>query len=348
MAVHDDPDFNRLSAPLAGLFAGAAERSFFSLPLWYHVLARYGTGTGSRVRLYSDGGTRAALVCRVSADHHRLLSLSNYYSTEHGPIYAAGGTAPSQALAEIAREIADARYDAVQLAGLDPRDESFGALANAFAAAGLRPQRYFDSGTWYEETAGVDFERYVAARPGAMRNTWRRKSKALAAAHRVECVFHDDESTLAEGVREYERVYAESWKQAEPFVDFMPHLIRAAATVGALRLGILKVDGTPAAAQCWLAWRDRVTIYKLAHASRFDDLSVGTILTMRMMERVLECDKPREIDFGRGDDAYKKSFLSQRRERWGLLIANPHTLAGRLLAWRETAAGMVKRVLRKG
>ena len=348
MAVHDNPDFSRLSTPLADLFARAAERSFFALPLWYHVLARYGTETGSNVRIYADAAARAALVCRLSPGRHRLLSLSNYYSTEHGPVYAAGGAALRQALGGLAREIVDARYDAVQLSGLDPHDESFAGLVNAFGAADLRPQPYFDSGTWYEETAGVDFDRYVAARPSALRNTWKRKSKTLAAAHRLDYVFHDDDATLAEGIRDYEAVYAESWKIAEPFPDFMPHLIRTAATVGALRLGILKVDGVPAAAQCWLAWRGRVTIYKLAHATRFEELSVGTILTMRMMERVLERDKPREIDFGRGDDAYKKSFLSHRRERWGLLIANPHTLAGRLLAWREAAAGMAKRVLRRG
>ncbi|MGH6967526.1 MAG: GNAT family N-acetyltransferase [Stellaceae bacterium] len=347
MAVHDNPDFSRLPAPLADLFVRAAERSFFSLPLWYHVLARYGTETGGRVRLYADDAARAALACHVSPDGRRLLSLSNYYSTEHGPVYAAGGAVLSQGLGAIAREIADARYDAVQLAALDPRDESFACLMDAFGAASLRPQRYFDSGTWYEETAGVDFDRYVAARPSALRNTWRRKSKALAAAHRVDCVFYDDATALAGGVQDYERVYAESWKQAEPFADFMPHLIRAAAKVGALRLGILKVDAAPVAAQCWLAWRGRITIYKLAHATRFDELSVGTVLTMRMMERVLERDRPREIDFGRGDDAYKKSFLARRRERWGLLIANPHTLAGRCLAWREAALGVAKRVLRR-
>ncbi|HVA35377.1 MAG TPA: hypothetical protein VNG52_04015, partial [Stellaceae bacterium] len=114
MAVHDDPDFSRLPAPVAELFARAAERSFFSLPLWYHVLARYGTETSSRIRLYADGSARAALVCRVTHHGRRLLSLSNYYSTEHGPIYAAGGAALSHALGEIARDIADARFDAVQ------------------------------------------------------------------------------------------------------------------------------------------------------------------------------------------------------------------------------------------
>ncbi len=347
MAVHDDPDFSRLPAPVAELFARAAERSFFSLPLWYHVLARYGTETSSRIRLYADGSARAALVCRVTHHGRRLLSLSNYYSTEHGPIYAAGGAALSHALGEIARDIADARFDAVQLAGLDPRDESFGRLVDVFAAAGFQPRRYFDSGTWYEDTAGVDFARYIDARPGAVRNTWRRKSKALSAAHRVDCIFHDDDTALDEGVGDYQRVYAESWKPAEPFPDFMPHLIRAAAAVGALRLGILKVDDVPAAAQCWLAWRGRVTIYKLAHAVPFDDMSVGTILTMRMMERVLERDRPREVDFGRGDDAYKKLFLSQRRERWGLLAANPHTLAGRALAWREAAAQVLRRMTRR-
>ena len=347
MAVHDDPDFNRLPPPFAELFARAAQRSFFSLPLWYHVLARYGTESDSRIRLYADAGSRAALACRVAPGGRRLLSLSNYYSTEHGPIYDAAGAPLSQALGEIAREIAAARFDAVQLTGLDPGDEYFVRLAEAFAAVGFRPQRYFDSGTWYEETAGVDFGRYVAGRPGAMRNTWRRKSKALAAAHQVDYEFYDDDTKLDDGVTAYERVYAASWKQPEPFPDFMPHLIRAAATVGALRLGVLKVDGVPAAVQCWIAWRGRATIYKLAHARRFDELSVGTVLTMRMMERILERDRPREVDFGRGDDAYKKSFLSQRRERWGLLIANPHTLAGRALGWREAAAQLVKRMTRR-
>src|SRR5665213_2315523 len=244
MAALDDPDFNHLPRPVAALFARAAARSFFALPIWYHVLARYGTDKGNVPRLYVDGAARGALACRMPGPGaRRLAGLANYYSTEHGPIYGDAAALP-QALDEIAREISADGIEAVRLPGLDPADPGFAALESAF----LRP-------------------------------------------------------------------------------------------------GILKLDGEPAATQCWILWDGRATIYKLAHDRRFDDLSVGTILSMRMMERVLENDRPREVDLGRGDDPYKKLWLSQRRERWGLVAFNPRTPAGRLLAWREAAAGAAKRLL---
>src|SRR5207302_827569 len=79
-------------------------------------------------------------------------------------------------------------------------------------------------------------------------------------------------------IADYQTIYAASWKPPEDFPEFIPALIRLAAELGALRLGIYYIDGAPAAAQFWILWHGRAVIYKFAHDKQFDDLSLGTLL----------------------------------------------------------------------
>lgn len=349
MPVYPNPDFRRLPQRLAALFEAAARHSFFALPGWYDLMARHGVPAASETRLYSDErpGSAVALALQAATgrDGRRLLSLANAYSVEHG-ILAAPQADIAAGLGAILGAILGERprWDVVALDELDARDPAYPAIVSALRRAGLLVECLFHSGTWYEETAGMSFADYIGARPSELRNTWRRKRRRLAAGNRLETRFYTGPAGIEPAIADYQAIYARSWKPAEAFPDFIPALIRLAAEEGALRLGIAAVDGIPAAAQFWIVWNGRAVIYKLAHDERFDDLSLGTLLTMELIERVLAEDRPYEINFGRGDDPYKKLWLPKRRERWGIIAANPRTRRGLGFGLKREAAKLYHRL----
>ena len=309
----------------------------------------HGVPPATETRLYSDerSGSASALVLQVvdGEGRRRLASLTNAYSVEYG-ILAAPEADLAAGIGAIVGAILDQipRWDAIALDELDPRSPSFRATIAALRGAGFFVECVFNSGTWYEETAGMSFADYVAQRSSELRNTWRRKRRRLAAGGRLKTVFYAKSAGIEPAIADYAAIYAQSWKPAEMHPDFIPALIRLAAAEGALRLAISSLDGIPAAAQFWIVWNGRAIIYKLAHDKRFDDFSLGTLLTMEMIERVLAEDRPYEINFGRGDNSYKKLWLPRRRERWGITAANPRTRRGLGLGLKREAAKIYHRL----
>lgn len=335
------------------LFHAAARENFFvSLP-WFRTLASYGTPPESVAQFYSAGhpGDRAGLVTQwtpkggIGLGARTLRSLTNFYSCRFAPLLENRDS--PEALAPLIDTIMAERprWDVVDLDSLDRDGAAFSALADAFARHGWPVQRYFHFGNWYETTAGMTAAEYFAARPGNLRSTLKRHDAKLRKTASPCYRMFDGLTDIEEGIALYEQVYARSWKRSEPFPSFAAALMRETAALGCLRLGVLLIDNVPAAAQIWIVWHGKATIFKLAHDEKFTPLSPGSLLTRHVMERVLDEGNIHEVDFGRGDDPYKQLWLPKRRERWGIMAFNPRTIRGRLAALRHLGGASVRRKL---
>ena len=334
------------------LFTDAATGSLFSTREWYRCIIDTALPVTVRPCLalcLQNGEPRALFPLERHADG-MLQSLTTPYTCLYQPLVAPGATADTifrigRSFAGICRSHASVRIEA-----LDPAWPGLPPLLGGLRSGGLLPLRFDHFGNWHESVAEGSWDAYLRSRDGALRETVRRK---LGKVQRDTDIRFNEISggpDLAAGIVAFEDVYARSWKELEPFPAFNAGFMRAAAAMGILRLGVLRQGEQPIAVQYWVVTGNDGTgktgsVLKLAHDEVFKPLSPGTVLTARMIRSLLETDGVTELDFGRGDDPYKRQWVGQRRQRIGLVIANPLRPAGlRLIATH--LAGRARQKLR--
>ncbi len=347
--------FDDLPAPHQGLFALAGRQGFHCTPGWFRALAATTLDDGESLRLLaaSDEAGRPLAVLPLVARARRagpltVRTLSAFvrpYTCAFAPV--ADPAAPEAAAAALARALRAERrhWDVLDLSALPEEAPLAAAMPAALAAAGLPIQRYRHFVNRYAETRGLSAANYLAARPGALRSTLRRQQAKVRRDVDAQFEIVTGGDGVGPALDAYQAVYARSWKQPEPHPGFIPALVRACAEAGALRLGTVHVGEVPAAAQIWIVWEGRATIFKLAHDEAFKQHSLGSLLTLRMMEHVLALDRVAEVDFGRGDDGYKRNWLPLCRDRFGVQAFNARTAAGALMAARHIGGGAARRAL---
>lgn len=359
MNVRIYSDIGQLPDSYAEMFREAEQGSYFYSMPWFRNLIQTTVAPGETPRLYGiESGARSekALALLVARKMPRRLGplsprtlggYANMYTTLFGPALGRSMGSAEDIADQFAQGIsADASpWDVVQFDSLDHDSAFFGAFVDSLRKTGMVVQPYFHFGNWFEDTSHGSLEAYLGRRPSQVRNTLKRKGKKLDRSERADYGLVTDENGLEAAIEGYEQIYATSWKQPEPFPDFTPGLARTAAAAGSLRLGTIRIDGEPAAAQLWIVAGGCATIFKLAHDEHYKDMSLGSILTARMAQHVIEVDGVGEIDFGRGDDPYKSQWLSQRRERWGIIAFNPRTLHGAIRTVRHLGGRVLRRAL---
>ncbi len=320
-----------LPASYDALFKEAGRRDFFQSRAWFANLIATALEPDERPRLYGledDAGTpQALLICLWRETKwlglftkRELRSCTSMYSVSFAPICRDDAAQPQEIAAPLVKAIVgDRPWDQIQFDCWPKDSPLFNAFAQSFRRNGFWVQTYFHFGTWYERVAGEAFESYLAKRPSQLRNTLRRKGRKLDALEGVRYELISEGQALGHGIAAYQKVYAASWKQSEPQPDFMEGLLRAAAAGNSLRLGVLWIGKQPVAVQAWILSGGRATIFKLAHREDRNDLSPGSLLTLYMARQGLKYDNIERIDFGRGDDRFKKQWLAERHENFGLL-----------------------------
>lgn len=319
-------DLDSVERDASGGLDRAAQPSLYSRLEWFRLLERHCPPEGRlKVARAADDGRRAWLF--LANGGYRGDAYAAWYSLRVGAIGEPSLVAP---LAEALRR------DKLASLSLSPVADP-APLVEGLRTGGWRVSAAPSAGNWIAVTEGLSFADYWARRPGRLRSTAKRKIRTAA----LDIVIHDRFSEQA--WVDYEAVYRTSWKPEEGSFPFLRALAEQEGAAGTLRLGIARKDGRPVAAQLWTVEHGEATIHKLAYAEDAKAFSPGTILGVAMFRRVIDEDRARLIDYGTGDDAYKRDWMDERRQLWRVTAFNPATLRGVAGAVRARAAQLVGR-----
>lgn len=295
----------------AALGRGSQRAPFDRLEWWRALHELCLPGEQPLLALAGEDEARCALALMRRPGSGQLRSLANWYSFWSGPVFSGGG---ETLLPGLARDLTrHARR--ISLAPIAETDAA--QVGAAFAAAGWSVRADQTDVNHRVDLAGRSFADYWAARPGRLRETVRRKAARGLVELRIAERF--DPADWAD----YEAVYARSWKPEEGSPAFLRGFAQAEGQAGTLRLGLAHIDGRPVAAQLWTVEAGTAYIHKLAHDEAAKAHSPGTLLSHALFAHAIDRDRVHGIDFGTGDDAYKRDWMEQVRPMLRLDMHRP-------------------------
>lgn len=305
VTYHADLKEVQCDEELARLLGVETSHTPFDRLDWWQGLVSH-CGIDPLIAVARDGEDRAVLA--LSSSGERIEALANWYSFHVRPVISPGADR-TKLLEAIARDLAK-RTGAVSLAGLPAEDGSAEAMEKAFRKAGwlVFSQPCDQNHVLYLN--GRSYREYLDSRHGKLRTTLKRKAGKLACE-----ILHSFDPTIW---AEYEAVYASSWKPSEGSPLFLRDFARAESAAGRLRLGIARHEGKAIAAQVWTVEGRAAFIHKLAYVGEASALSPGSVLSAALFAHVIDVDRVAMIDFGKGDDSYKRDWMEEVRERYRL------------------------------
>lgn len=326
VTYHDDLKEVQDDAPLAALLRAPHAAAPFDRIEWWQGLVEL-CGQFPLIAVARQGDQRG--VMPLLRKGRQVHCLANWYNFRVAPLFTEGADRIAM-LNEFATDLAGQTPHLVLSPLPDECDETT-AFAKALRQAGWT--------TFVEQcdvnhvlpVGGRSYAEYLAARPGPVRTTLKRKAGKVVVS--IETHFNPDSWAA------YEAIYAQSWKGEEGNPAFLRAFAQQEGAAGRLRLGLARADGEPVAAQFWTVEHGTAFIHKLAHTEASKPLSPGTTLTAALFAHVIDQDRVDLVDFGTGDDPYKRDWMEQIRPRYRIEAFRPK--------WPGTWPAIVRKALRR-
>lgn len=343
-----------------------ARQGFFREPQWFEYLLRHYFASGDELRLYGleDAATGRPLLLaplRHSQADYAVRGGQVLGSLSHPENYATAALIFDPAvhdyrplLGALFKRLREAgsmesghRPDAIRIWPFDRHAALGHALLAALREAGYIVQTYENSFNRFEDTAGLDYATYFARRSANMRYNVRRRQRALEKQGRLEMRLITEPEDLAAAIPDYIAVSRASWKSPASMYSLETlGLIQLCAAKGCLRLGILRIDGVAAATQFWILSGGTAHCARLAYDEGYKKLAVGVVLTNFMIAHLLDRDHVGRLDYGYGRDEYKRGWMKDAREYFGIIAFNPSTWRGRAYGLRHVQGRRLKRAVK--
>lgn len=305
---HDDLNEVQGEPALAALLSPPHARAPFDRLDWWRNLAE----TCDIQPLIAVAGERdERAILPLMRDKRKIVGLGNWYSFRLAPIVTPG--ADHAALFAALAEDLIGQAPRITLEKLSSEDAE--DLAAAFRKAEWLVWKHRCDSNHVLELKGRSFAEYLAQRPGQLRTTLKRK------AGKVEITLY--RSFDSQAYDSYEDIYRSSWKPQEGSPAFLRRFAQEEGNAGRLRMGVAMAGGRAIAAQFWTVENGTAFIHKLAHREDAKALSPGTSLSAALFEEVIDRDRVSLVDFGTGDDAYKRDWMELVRPRYRLDILRP-------------------------
>lgn len=285
------------------------------------------------IEAWRDG--KAVWLFLLTPQARQLSALANWYSFSWAPIFVGSPDRATQAqlldsvAAHLVRDTAQ-----IDLYPLSDHHGSVAMLLAAFRRMGWLAVRRPMGGNYRLELGGRDFATYWAERPGRLRTLVKRKERGGILLRLTGQMTDTDWDA-------YLTVHDRSWKEPEPHIRFFRELAEREGAAGRLRLGFAELDGRPIATQLWTVENGTALIHKLAHDKAFDAASPGTLLSHAMFAQAIDRDRVSTIDYGTGDNEYKREWMDQRATLHRIDCFNPRFASSWIPAARTAISALV-------